>query len=455
MELVKPWNDGGSLSVTYEGSGDGSAVFSSDSYEGIDREMEVSFVGGGVSQIRTVRQEGIRQPIGLVGGGIFRLANGGRFGVLKVGEPIVPPTPIETYTRLTYIECNGSQYINTDYVVQEDDVIEMTYISTSATSKDKALFGCMDDNGKIWFSIFSNNGYTRFGGNTSSTAVTNARFTYNLVLKKKSVVIGNGNSATPGFDALPQVPLYLFARNVESTSVGMYGYCQCLSFSIKKSSGEVVMNMMPSKRNADGAIGMLDLVSGEFFVNEGTGADFISGAEIRMSGDYETIPYVTFDKDKLFDLGIVRDSHTIDVMFKRNESSSETYLYGCLTSDNSATVSAYLSSGGNWRFGSAYKAFSTNNTHINRIIISNGNSAYNFTTSTFTKSASFTTPNTVILGGCRSASNALYKYYKGLVYFFRITEGNTIIKDWWPCKRKSDGVEGFWDCVTQTFVEPL
>ena len=368
---------------------------------------------------------------------------------------IVPETTIETYTRLTYIECNGQQYINTGYIVQEDDIIEMTYISTSATSEDKMLFGCMDDNGRTWFSIFSNNGYTRFGSNTSSTSVTNARFTYNLALKKNSVVIGNGNSATPAFDALPQVPLYLFARNVGSTSVGMYGYCQCLRFSIKKSSGEVVMDMMPSKRNTDGAIGMLDLVSGEFFVNEGTGADFIPGAEIKMSRNYEIIPYVTFDKDKLFDLGIVKDSHTIDVMFKRSESSTETYLYGCLTRDNSATVSAYLTSGGNWRFGSSFKAFSTNNTHINRVIISNGSSEYNFTTGTFTKSASFTTPNTVLLGGCRSASNALYKYYKGLVYFIRINEGDTPIIDYYPCKRRSDGVEGFWDCVTQTFIEPI
>ena len=82
-ELVKPWNDGGSLSVTYDGYGDGSAIFSSDQYEGIDREMEVHFVGGGASLTRKVRQEGIRQPIGLVGGGVFRLANGGRFGVIK------------------------------------------------------------------------------------------------------------------------------------------------------------------------------------------------------------------------------------------------------------------------------------------------------------------------------------------------------------------------------------
>ena len=42
-ELVKPWNDGGNLSVTYEGSGDGSAVFSSDVAEGLDREMTVTF----------------------------------------------------------------------------------------------------------------------------------------------------------------------------------------------------------------------------------------------------------------------------------------------------------------------------------------------------------------------------------------------------------------------------
>lgn len=86
-ELVKPWNDGGSLSVTYEGDGDGSAVFSSDSYEGIDRTQIVVFRDGGKSIAieRAVRQEGTRQPIGLAGGGIFRLANGGRFGVLKEG----------------------------------------------------------------------------------------------------------------------------------------------------------------------------------------------------------------------------------------------------------------------------------------------------------------------------------------------------------------------------------
>lgn len=85
MELKKPWNDGGILSVTYEGDGDGSAIFSSDTYEGIDREQNVVFKSSdnSISIGRAVRQEGLRQPIGLSGGGVFRLANDGRFGVLK------------------------------------------------------------------------------------------------------------------------------------------------------------------------------------------------------------------------------------------------------------------------------------------------------------------------------------------------------------------------------------
>lgn len=82
--LVKQWATGtGNLSVTYEGDGDGTAVFTSDANEGIDREMSVRFVGGDESIERVVTQEGLRQPFGLSDEGIFRIKNGGRFGVLK------------------------------------------------------------------------------------------------------------------------------------------------------------------------------------------------------------------------------------------------------------------------------------------------------------------------------------------------------------------------------------
>ena len=421
--------------------------------EGIDKQIQVDAICGNKADTLTLIHEGMRQPFGLKGGGVFRVKGGGRFGVLKEGgvEP-EPPTPMETYTRLTYIECTGEQYINTGYVVQEDDVIEMMYISTSTTSADKALFGCYDDNGNIWFSIYSNTGYVRFGS-SASASITNARMTYKLTMKKSSVVLDSGNSATPNFVGLPQVPLYLFARNNKNTGVGMYGYCRCMSFSIKNGSGEIVRDMWPCKRDSDGAIGMIDLVSGQFFANEGSGEDFVAGGEARMGEGYEAIPYVTFTKDRLYDLGIVNNTYTIEVMFARSEKSTTPYLYGCVTSPHTATVSAYLSSGGAWRFGTSYKGLSTNNTFINRVIVSDGKTEFNFTTGTFTKST-FTTPDTVVLGGYRAASGALTKNYQGKVYYIRITGDEPVI-DYLPCRRLSDGAEGFWDCVTQTFVEPI
>lgn len=422
--VVKQWGNGGALTIDYTGDGDGTAVFSSSENTGEERTMEVSFVDASRSVIvvRTVRQAAAE-------------------------------VAVETYTRLTYIECNGQQYINTGYVVQEDDVIEMMYISTSTASTDKALYGCYDENGNIWFSIYSNTGYVRFGS-SASASVTNARMTFKLTMKKSSVVLDSGNSATPDFVGLPQVPLYLFARNNKSTGVGMYGYCRCLGFSIKKSSGEEIMTLKPCKRDSDGAIGMIDLVSGQFFGNEGTGEDFIAGGEVKVTDDYEVIDYVTFAKNKLYDLGIVNSNQTIEVMFARSEKSTTPYLYGCVTSPHTASVSAYLSSGGAWRFGSSYKGLNTNNTFINRVIVANGTTNYNFTAGTFTKST-FTTPDTVVLGGYRAASGALTKNYQGKVYYIRITQGGNPIIDYYPCKRLSDGVEGFWDCVSQTFVEPM
>lgn len=363
---------------------------------------------------------------------------------------IVPETTIETYTRLTYIECNGQQYINTGYIVQEDDVLEMDFIRTSSSSADKAIFGASDGTNGIWFSCYSNYLYYRFGHTSSDNATA---VSYKVVMQKGNVDAGSV-SETIGFTAMPDAPLYLFARNSDNTRVTMLGYFKSRCFKITKQTGEEVMELHACKRDRDGKVGMLDIVSGTFYTNSGTGEDFIAGAEIKTTAGYELIDYVTFSKNKLYDLGIVKSTYTLEVMFARSEKSTTPFLYGCVTSPHTASVSAYLSSGGAWRFGSSYKGLSTNNTNTNYTIIKSGNVNFNFTSGSFTKST-FTTPNTVVLGGYRDASGSLTKDYQGRVYFFRITEGSTPIIDYYPCKRLSDGVEGFWDCVTQTFIEPI
>lgn len=82
-KLVKPWNDGESLSATYNGSGDGEAIFTSDINEGIDREMSVIFADTARSVMteRVVMQIGRRE----IFNDDFVLSDGGTFNVLKDG----------------------------------------------------------------------------------------------------------------------------------------------------------------------------------------------------------------------------------------------------------------------------------------------------------------------------------------------------------------------------------
>lgn len=84
--VIKPWSDGGSLSVTYDGDGDGSAIFSSDVAEGIDRETTVIFRDRGktIAVERKVLQAGRREMF-VPSDGEFILADGGTFNVIKNG----------------------------------------------------------------------------------------------------------------------------------------------------------------------------------------------------------------------------------------------------------------------------------------------------------------------------------------------------------------------------------
>lgn len=83
-ELKKQWNDGELLTVAYDGVRDGSATFTSDVNESIDREMVVTYVDKDkkVSVAQTVKQVGLREAFNASDGG-FILADGGTFNVLK------------------------------------------------------------------------------------------------------------------------------------------------------------------------------------------------------------------------------------------------------------------------------------------------------------------------------------------------------------------------------------
>jgi hypothetical protein len=417
--------------------------------EGIDKSVNIKGVCGDKSAPLHLIHEGLRQPFGLSGGGVFRIKNGGRFGVLKVGEPIVPPTPVETYTRLTYIECDGQQYINTGYVLSESDAIE-AYYDCVVESGDKFLFFAGGSNGSTWLSCYSNSAYVRFG-HTSSKAISNGVHNHYIKLEKGSVVLDVTTTALD-FTSASTGPLQICGAN--SSSSGLYSLYKgkVMMIRVVDVDGNVKLELRPCKRDRDGKVGMLDIISGRFFASEGD-ADFIGGNEVRITEDYEIIDRVYFNKNKAFNTGYYGNNTTsINVMFQRTSTSAAAYLFG-LTQGNRFT--GYLSaSSAYWRYGNANPSFSLATLKICKAAVTPGKTTIDATSRTFTVNE-FTTMDPIPVGGYKSGVNPITKHYIGYIYYFRMWHGDTLLVDWQPCKRLSDGVEGFWDCVSQTFIEPM
>ena len=167
--------------------------------------------------------------------------------------------------------------------------------------------------------------------------------------------------------------------------------------------------------------------------------------------------YLAFNADMVFDTGIYcTQNTTIDISFT-NENDSANYLYGARTSDNSASVTAYLSQSGAWRFGNAYRNFTTRkSTDIHTVVVSKTGIVYDGTAYNFINTLkNFTCPWTLVLGSARTTSGAkAAATFIGKIYHFRMYDSGTLILDWVPCV-KPDGTRGFYDNVTGTFVSPM
>ena len=453
IETKIKWNEGGGyITATYDGSGNGSASIFSDINEGIDREqsIKVETTDKSVSATLMVSQEGLREVFE-PSDGLFVLADGGTFNVLKMGGD-TPDVPVETYTRLTYIEATGEQYFDLGYVVKETDTIEILYYSTSSASSNKMLCGVSDGSNDIWVSLSSTSGIIRFGSNVSTT-VARVYYRYKIVLKKESFVNSTA-SGTPTFSAMPTLPLYLFARN-NNGEADSFAKSLCYYFRITDADGNIVKNLRPVKRS-DGIVGMLDEIDGKFYSSQ-SGVEFVGGLEANIPNGYEVLDCLVFNKDKIYDTGLfINKSCRIDVMFHNGAPvSTAKYIYGVISTGNVASCTAYLASNGKWRFGNIGRSINTGDNDIHVMVqdynsITKDRTDYKFTTA----SGDFTTAYTLPVGGIVSASGVYSKGFFGEIYYLQITDENNLLLYWMPVRRE-DGVEGFWDCVTQSFVEPI
>lgn len=414
---VIKWEQGeGNIVATYEGSGNGPIAITLEPNTGDARQQEITIKTTDESKIVTIL---VKQA-----GGVVQ----------------------HTYTRLTYIESTRAQHIKLGYQLKETDTIDVLYQSINIESVDQFLFGAPN----TWFSTYNNSGYVRFG-HSSSTTLTNGAWRWKMQLSKGKLIQNGITTTTLGYTSVADGYLCLFSGNSSAGVAYNRGAFRVLYFRINSAEGEI-MNLAPAKRDSDGKVGMLDLVSGKFFVNADDGEDFIGGNEVRISEDYELIDKVNFNNDKAYDTEVYGNEQTyIDVLFQRTDTSGADYLFGCSSGNR---LTGYLTTSGYWRYGSAYPTFNTANKNVFWAQVTPTKTSLNETNRSFSTSA-FTTAFTLPLGGHKPSSGVITKTYQGDVYYFRIKQGNELVVDWYPCVRKSDGIQGFWDCLAQKFIEPV
>lgn len=211
------------------------------------------------------------------------------------------------YTQLTYIQSDGNQIINTGYVLQETDSVEVDYKLTDLTrTGDKFILGAQPVTGApggFWVETYSdtNTWYVRYGSsvsaNTYGSVTPTSQLSGTLAISKNSFVVNGVKILTPNFVSMPVTPMTIFNRISLDGSIANFGASAQISEVRVKNGNNLVHRYIPV-RNSNNELGMYDLMDSNpataFHTNAGTG-DFIAGdpvsdpVEIYADGTVETI----------------------------------------------------------------------------------------------------------------------------------------------------------------------
>jgi hypothetical protein len=179
-----------------------------------------------------------------------------------------PSLPKE-YVQLEYLKATGTQFLNLGKLGYDNRLsVDVHMESVGSTS---VLFGCGINNGVNGFSIVISNAPIsthRFDGQKLTMNVyVNKRTIYTL--DKNGIEFDNRfyawNSAPYYFETEGDVYLMGYNSTNNYKSKGLLYKCEIFKNDI------LVQNLIPALRIADSKPGMYDLVSGQFFVNQGTG----------------------------------------------------------------------------------------------------------------------------------------------------------------------------------------
>ena len=153
---------------------------------------------------------------------------------------------------------------------------------------------------------------------------------------------------------------------------------------------------------------------------EGSGPSVSIDPEIPAG--YARVGYIKFNGSQVINTGIIGNQDTkIRVMFTR-DSSDSMYLYGAISSGNTASLTAYMTSAGAWRFGSKSmnRTIAADPDIVRVAIVQKTGIKSESGTTAYSGVTEFTAPGPVALGGSRTAEGDFNPQLIGKVLIFEM-----------------------------------
>lgn len=174
--------------------------------------------------------------------------------------------------RIEYIKSTGTQYIDTEVPLGSDIDTEIVF-ENGIISEDHALFGALNSERHYWLNGYNNNAFIRYN-DYHPTAEAKGRLTPDtrLVLEIRNgdwILDGKTIYSNSGKFNVDR-PGYLFAVNHLTGARWLHGSLSVYSF-IQWRNDKKIIDLIPVYDSVKDVCGMLDLVTGKFFENIGTG----------------------------------------------------------------------------------------------------------------------------------------------------------------------------------------
>jgi hypothetical protein len=388
----------------------------------------------------------------------------GANSVVKTGEFIEAPDgvaiPDTNYERLTHIEFTGTQVIDTKITnLTAPYKIQLTYNKTNTNTSDQCVFG-QRQFGKFP-NIYKNYYETAFGNTASGTEKGDSK-KHTVVTDSQTGFYKDGVSLLSGTlgNASSSYSALIGAFSEDTVANAKWFYKGLLYDVVITNNNELYRHFVPARRKSDSAVGLYDLVTKTFYINNGTGtlgagsvtSKVCSNVNVNRT-EYERLEYIQSSGAQQINTGVYfdmeNDSCQVDfcatvlnqsgMIFASNNSSNYFWFYHY---QGTSALSLYIATSG--AQGNVGNLSWDTKPHRMRY---------------FKKS--YYIDNTYVGKDTRSLPTTDYPiylcswgggyYYQGRIYGCKIWKKTEMVRDFIPARRTSDGAVGLYDKVTNTF----